>query len=266
MKRVFNLFDDRNYDIIALQETHWKDKFIEDYKHVWNGQIYYNNVDTSSKGVAFLIRNNIKSSIEYVNSFDGRFLHITYKENDVIYDIINIYAPNSVKEKVLFFKKVSDQLPSSTRLILLGDFNNTLAEIDRCGKTLHTFDQSFKAIVEMMSKHNVIDIWRKRNDRTKTFSRKIIREGVLVQSRIDYILVSRTIDVYVRNIFYVETTMSDHSMVTLYFNTDVHEKGPGTWIHNNLLLCEDSYRKKIIELIDKEKECNLYNTYLNLVG
>ena len=45
MKRVFNLFDDRNYDIIALQETHLKDKFIEDYKHVWNGQIYYNNVD-----------------------------------------------------------------------------------------------------------------------------------------------------------------------------------------------------------------------------
>ena len=77
-------------------------------------------MDTSSKEVAFFIRNNIKPSIEYV-SFDGRFLHITYKENDVIYDIINIYAPNSVKEKVLFFKKVSDQLPSSTRLILLGD-------------------------------------------------------------------------------------------------------------------------------------------------
>ena len=234
--------------------------------NIINGQIYYNNVDTFSKGVAFFIRNNIKSSIEYVSSFDGRFLHITFKENDFKYDIINIYAPNSVKEKVLFFKKVSDQLQSSTRFIILGDFNNTLAEIDRCGKTSHTFDQSFKAIVEMMSKHNVIDIWRKRNDRTKTFSRKIIKEGVLVQSRIDYILVSRTSDVYVRYIFYVETTMSDHSMVTLYFNTDVHEKGPGTWIHNNLLLCEDSYRKKIIELIDKEKECNLYNTYLNLVG
>ena len=47
MKRMFNLFDDRNYDIITLQETHWKDKFIEDYKHLWNGQIYYmyNNVN-----------------------------------------------------------------------------------------------------------------------------------------------------------------------------------------------------------------------------
>ena len=49
-------------------------------------------------------------------------------------------------------------------------------------------------------------------------------------------------------------------MVTLYFKTDVSEKGPGTWIHNNLLLCEDSYRKKIIELIDKENERILYNT------
>ena len=94
----------------------------------------------------------------------------------------------------------------------------------------------------------------------KLFLENITREGVLVKSRIDYILVSRTIDVHVRNIFYVETTMSDHSMVTVYFNTDVSERGPGMWIHNNLLLCEDSYRKKIIELIDKEKECNLYHT------
>ena len=47
-------------------------------------------------------------------------------------------------------------------------------------------------------------------------------------------------------------------MVTLYFNTNVSEKGPGNF--GNLLLCEDSYRKKIIELIDKEKECNLDNT------
>ena len=55
-------------------------------------------------------------------------------------------------------------------------------------------------------------------------------------------------------------------MVTLYFNTDVSEKGsrPGMWIHNNLLLCEDSYRKKIIEFIDKEKECNLYNTSISV--
>ena len=77
-----------------------------------------------------MIRNNIKSSIEHVNSFNGRFLQITYKENDVKYDIINIYSPNNVKEKVLFFKKVSDQLPSSTRLIILGDFINTLAELN----------------------------------------------------------------------------------------------------------------------------------------
>ena len=113
MKRVLNLFDDRNYDIIALQETHWKDKFIEDYKIVWNGQIYYNNVDTSSKGVAFLIRNNIKSSIEHVNSFNGRFLQITYKENDVKYDIINIYSPNNAKKKFCFSRmfRINYHLP-----------------------------------------------------------------------------------------------------------------------------------------------------------
>lgn len=28
MKMVFSLFEDRKYDIVALQETHWKDNYI----------------------------------------------------------------------------------------------------------------------------------------------------------------------------------------------------------------------------------------------
>lgn len=33
MKMVFSLFDERKYNIVALQETHWKDDFIDNYKH-----------------------------------------------------------------------------------------------------------------------------------------------------------------------------------------------------------------------------------------
>lgn len=31
MKMVVSLFDERKYDVVALQETHWKDDFIDNY-------------------------------------------------------------------------------------------------------------------------------------------------------------------------------------------------------------------------------------------
>ena len=132
-------------------------------------------------------------------------------------------------------------MPRSTELIIMGEFKNTLAEIDRCGKTVHKYDQSYKALTEMMTEHDVVDIWRQRNERKRVFSRKVIREGMLVQSRIDFILIAKILCVYARNIFYVETTMSDHSMI------EVLERGPGVWIHNNLLLYDEVYVNKVQE-------------------
>lgn len=43
----------------------------------------------------------------------------------------------------------------SNSLMILGDFNNTLSEIDRCGKTVHTYDKGYNALFEFMNKHSV---------------------------------------------------------------------------------------------------------------
>ena len=255
---IFSLLDEKKYDIIGLQETHWVDEFIENYKHLWKGRIIYNNSDVATKGVAFLIRNDLKDNIKFEQGFNGRFLHIKYKENDEMIDIINIYAPNIVKERTRIFHDISERIPHSENLIILGDFNNTLGAIDRCGKTRHVYDQSYQALFHLMNEHNVVDLWRSRNTREKVFSRKLIVGNTLVQSRIDYILISHVMKSYVRNIFYVETTLSDHSMVVMYFNNNACERGPGLWIHNNMLLNDDTYRTKIIEIIEKEKSCMLY--------
>lgn len=118
-------------------------------------------------------------------------------------------------------------MPRSTSLIIMGDFNNTLADIDRYGKTVHKYDHSYKALIDMMTEHNVVDVWRQRNEKKKVFSRKVVKGDMIVQSRIDFFLITKILCAYVRNIFYVETTMSDHSMVVMNFDTDVSERGPG---------------------------------------
>lgn len=62
----------------------------------------------------FFIRNDLKGNVNFVKVLDGRFLHIRYKENEDVIDIINIYAPNKVAERSSFFmlyqKKYQNQM------------------------------------------------------------------------------------------------------------------------------------------------------------
>lgn len=74
--------------------------------------------------------------------------------------MINVFAPNKVADRSSFFKNISDIIPMSNSLMILGDFNNTLSEIDRCGKAVHTYDKGYKALFEFVNKHSVDDIWR----------------------------------------------------------------------------------------------------------
>jgi hypothetical protein len=101
-------------------------------------------------------------------------------------------------------------------------------------------------LVDMMNKCGLFDIWRKRNRNERVFSRKIVVENKLIQSRIDYILVSFVISDLVKNIHYTNTSLSDHSMVVLHLDTKKSERGPGLWIHNNSLLFDEIYKEKII--------------------
>lgn len=109
MKMIFtcSLFVEKKFDVIRLQEKHWKDEFIDRYKHLWKGEINYNNNDSSARGVVFLIRNDLKEYVEFVHGFVGRFLHIKYKDNEETFDMINlcIFTKQSCT-KIIIFKRI----------------------------------------------------------------------------------------------------------------------------------------------------------------
>lgn len=87
----------------------------------------------------------------------------------------------------------------------------------------------------------------------------MVIENTQVQRRI---LTSKDLNKYVKNIYYVETTLSDHSVVVLYFKNDDVERGPGILILHNLLFSDDIYKGKIVESMEIEKDCILYDTSL----
>ena len=77
-----------NSYITFLQETFWDDKFIENYKHLWEVTIFYNNYNNNRRGVAILI----SKDCPYTFTFDscdneGRILKLACNIVILIYTL-----------------------------------------------------------------------------------------------------------------------------------------------------------------------------------
>jgi len=69
----------------------------------------------------------------------------------------------------------------------------------------------------------------------------------------------RKIDNYIKNVFYRNTNLSDHSFVCMTIHFTNVERGPGVWILNNTFLQDREYHEKISKLIDNEKLETFYD-------
>ncbi|VDI27745.1 Hypothetical predicted protein [Mytilus galloprovincialis] len=86
-----------------------------------------------------------------------------------------------------FFPKVDKvKVRSAPYVKKGGDWNTTLSDLDRCTKTGHKVDNAFRKLEHLMNDSDLYDIWRFRNPNKRVFSRKMIYNGVLKQSRLDY--------------------------------------------------------------------------------
>lgn len=260
-KQYVSFITERRYNICLLQETFWTDDYVDSIRHLYNGKIFCSNGDRSRQGVAILVNNNMKDNVKLIFKDDiGRFLHVEYEVDDKIFNIINIYAPNDIQERQIFFDFIENYIKTLDNIFIGGDFNNSLSPLDRCNKTGHVEDTAYKALVKIIDNNNMYDIWRARNKSVRHFSFKRVSNGKLQQSRIDYFLCSRNLSNNVQYVYYNYTSMSDHSFVVLHFNATVVERGPGLWILNNTLLSDDIYVENIRKIIEEQKLCPLYNT------
>jgi endonuclease/exonuclease/phosphatase family metal-dependent hydrolase len=102
---------------------------------------------------------------------------------------------------------------NSANVILAGDFNATLSMLDRDGLTEHTNNLAFKQLAKIIDKMK--DVWRRRNQDERVFSRKRVTDCTLTQSMIDYFLIGNSVTPRGQNVYYNNTTFSDHSLFVL---------------------------------------------------
>lgn len=259
-QNLVSIIDDRRFSIVLLQETFWNDSYIDSIKHLYEGNIICSNGLNDRQGVAILVNNYCKDKTNFVYSDEnGRFLHVTFEESGKLYNIISLYAPNDTCERTKFFEFVGKYTENLENIVIGGDFNTSLSSFDRGSKTKHVINEPCKRLLQLIDDNDVYDVWRTRNAHSKVFSWKRISNNELQQSRIDYFLVSKQLSTNIQNVFYNVTSLSDHAFVIMNINCNNIERGPGLWILNNTLLHNEQYIRRVREMIETEKENELYD-------
>ena len=106
--------------------------------------------------------------------------------------LVNIHAPNDVHQQVCFFKELQLQLKdyAERTIIIGGDFNCTLADIDKKGgNPLSRKIPVIQEIDKLCNIYELTDIWGQRNPKEEKFTWR--NKSFKIQCRLDYFLISR---------------------------------------------------------------------------
>lgn len=217
-RKIFNYLHTLKAHIFMLQETHSAKETERFWKAEWGGEILFNHGTSNARGVAILFDRRFTPEILSVYRDQiGRTLAIVLKLNDTNFVLSNIYGPNvdDVGFYVDTFTHIDDLLGDFH--LHCGDFNTVLdSELDIKGGR-DCFNKKTSAFLkEFFTENNLIDAWRIYNhDKFQaTFSRT---NPYPLHERLDYIIVSSSIQ---QNIDFVEilsTCLSDHQPVQLQF-------------------------------------------------
>jgi exonuclease III len=150
-----------------------------------------------------------------------------------------VYAPNNSQERKLFFKQLHTHIDNvDTDVDIGGDFNCALnPTIDR-SNCVSTDDAGNVELKELISKHKMEDIWRRRNPTKREYTYHHGNKS----SRLDYFLISKILDSNVKSGSILHCPYSDHDATLLTIKTHTCDRGPGTWKMNNRVINSDTFK------------------------
>ncbi|CAM2112532.1 unnamed protein product [Caretta caretta] len=176
------------------QENHTDPTAEDSWRLEWGDRVYFSHSTIRQAGVTTLFSPDLRPEVLGVaEAVPGRLLHLQVHIEGLVINLVNVYAPTSVPERLQFYQQLSaflGTLDSHECLVLGGDFNTTLEERDRSGneQSLATVD-TLKEIVEH---HSLVDIWCDHHpDDTSTFTFVRVEAHRSSHSRLDRIYLSR---------------------------------------------------------------------------
>ena len=187
-----------NYDLFLLQETHVSTKRLADeIARSWPGQCFWSFGRGQSAGVALFVSPRFSGQISrFLFDSDGRVLSALVLLGPLSFNVVNIYAPNTVSERKTFFERLHDYFISNGSRIIAGDFNCINNVLDRL-RSSNTSLPDKKCLTAFLSDFSLVDVWRKLNPRGVSFTWS--NSDHSQASRIDRFLISRCLFKHVRS-------------------------------------------------------------------
>ena len=203
---------------------------------------------SNSRGVAILFRKGFDCKIiKKIIDPSGRYISIQAQINDENYFLVNFFGPNNDNQAVQFYDHLIDILRKEglayeDKIIIGGDFNCPInTPLDKQGGILVARKKITDRLEELQTIFNLHDVWRAKNPQTKSFTWS--QKSPFVFCRLDYWLISNSLQDLIKDVDIIAAIRTDHSAILLHLQElDECKRGSGFWKMNTSLLTE----KKIL--------------------
>jgi len=252
----FHWLNSNKIDIACIQETFCTQNFEKEFNRIWDGKIIHCFTDSPhSRGVGIIFRNNLDFSIISTHrQTNGRTILLQIRHGNENITICNIYAPNKMNDRIKYFNNllifIKNYISDDSILILCGDMNTHLYKYNAITAGNNAESQLTKIINQLQ----LIDCSQMRGDNNDS---TYIKPGnANIQSHIDYILVSKKIEQYIKYHRLRVAPVPDHKAIEIQIIIKVHERGRCIWKLNTSFLNEEQYVEEISQIIKSTLHTN----------
>ena len=185
-RAIFHYFKKNKFDIIALQESYLLQGDRTQISSEWGNSFHLSEGTKISKGLLTLFGERIDNSNLNICFSSDRVIISSLLINQKPLYLMNIYAPCQDKDKIEFFKDLSQiltnlNLTNDSYLVVLGDANTVMNNSKDIISGLPHANRTVKELNFFVDENDLIDIWRIQNSdsREYTYSKKIIQTQLL---------------------------------------------------------------------------------------
>lgn len=246
-RSIFTWCRKQNANIIFLQETHSTCDKEKQWEAEWGAPLELAHGSSNARGVAILLQNSFDCKIKqkYVDPA-GRYIGIQAQINDENFYLFKVYGPNNDNQAAQFYDHLlavlkKEDLAYEDKIIIGGDFNCPLNPmLDKQGGIITTRKKIVERFEEIIMTFNLHDIWRVKNPKIKSFT--WCQKSPFIFCRLDYWLISDTLQDLIKNVDIIAALKTDHSAIVLHLQGfEESKKGPGFWKMNTSLLSDENF-------------------------
>ena len=131
-KELADMMEQRNVDILCLQETKWKGSKA---RNIGGGcKLFYKRANRRRNGIGILVREKLAENVLEVNRVSDRLMAMKLEAKGSILNILSAYAPlvnNSMEKKNDFWEGLHGLIESVSkeeRIVLGADLNGNVGE------------------------------------------------------------------------------------------------------------------------------------------